>query len=175
MEEDDGYLASMLTQQAELDAEKELEEEEGLWDDQQAPSVRVPLEMEESDLYDDPNNVNNLARSVKWIPSYIKQENTGVDGNTYCFISTARGPLFSNMCQRQLCVINYLLKNPPHRRRILRTSQLVPTFDSEDNLTTLMERVKLTTDEVDIMEGARQDVGGMRVDAIPLDKVVLCD
>jgi hypothetical protein len=171
----DEYLESMLAEQDDLDAERELQEQqeqqEQQGDDapQDSPFAANPLE--ESDIYDDPNNVNNLARSMKWVPSDSKQENTDVDGSTYAFISLADGPILSKKCGEQIFMLNWLMRNPPHRRRIARTSQMVPAFDSDDNLTTLMERVKLSDDEIYIMEGAREDIGGMRVDAIPLDKV----
>jgi hypothetical protein len=69
-------------------------------------------------------------------------------------------------------MLNFLLETMPHRRRVLRTAHLVPSFDTEDMLTGLVERVKLSQDVMDIMEGERADIGGTRVDSIPFHKVI---
>jgi hypothetical protein len=182
----DAYVDEMLSQQAGMDAdewggaeppatlddaEPEVDQvkDSAMYDDA-VPEVDL---LKESAIYDDPSNVNNLGRTAKWVPSESRQANTDRDGNMWAFISRADGPMFSAKCKQQIMVLNYLLATLPHRKRLVRTQNLVPTFDSEDILTGLVERIALTTDEIDLMEGSRDDIGAMRVDAIALDRV--CD
>jgi hypothetical protein len=163
MDEDD-YVMNMIEREAVIDEENFGSQQRGVSQDGRAL-------VEESNLYDDPNNVNNLSRVAKWLPTEWHQENTNRDGNMTVFISRADGPMWSAKCKEQIMALNYIMQNAPHRRRVLRTGTLVPTFDSDEKLTVIMERTSLSPDDMDIMQGARDDIGNTRVDAIPLDKV----
>jgi hypothetical protein len=165
---EDDYLGQMLQQQASIDEDEQ--DSQNCDATQEEPDNTL---LEDSNMYNNPSNVNNLGRTAKWIPSESQQENTNKDGNMFAFVSQADGPMLSAKCKQQIMVLNYILETMPNRKRVLRTSSLVPTFDSDDVLTTLVERVVLSSDEMDLMEGARDDIGSTRVDAIPLDKV--CD
>jgi hypothetical protein len=125
------------------------------------------------DLMDDINNFNNQSRSFKWTPKTRNKCNTKNDGAMYGFLSPADGPMLSAKAKEQIMVLNFILETMPHQRRILQTPTLVSSFDSDGIMTLLMERVTMTKNEIDIMQGARDDMGNMRVDSIPLDKV--CD
>jgi hypothetical protein len=166
---DDSYIDEAINQEAAIDDEATQDHEPYIDDD--AGTARDLLA--ESDIYNDPNNVNNMGRTAKWVLSEEHQENTSIDGNTYCFISRADGPMLGPMCKKAIMALTWVLETAPHRKNVHRTSNLIPSFDSEDRLTGLVERKMLTLDETDLMEGARDDVGEMRVDAIPLSRV--CD
>ena len=71
--------------------------------------------------------------------------------------------------------LNFVLETPVHKKRVLNTSSLVATFNSENQVETLVERTPLTDNERDVITGARDDIKDMRVDSIPIDTVRLCD
>lgn len=119
------------------------------------------------------DNSNNNSRTFKWTPIETVQKNTVRDGYTYVFISPAEGPMLSAKAKEQVMVLNYLLETPPHKKRIVSTSSLVATFNSDQHLETLVEKIILDTNEIAIMRGGREDIGTMRVDCIPLNMVSL--
>ena len=168
MEDDsqgDNFIEKSLATEAEIDTEANGNRQDADDDGQDGD----PLE--ESWMYNNINNCNNMSRFGKWVPSERVQENTSSDGYIYTFISPADGPMLSPKSKEQVMVLNYLLQTPPHRRRILNTSSLVATFTSDGYLETLVQHVPLTEDEQDVMEGAREDIGNKRVDCIPLNQV----
>jgi hypothetical protein len=191
MEDDDSYVADAINQEASIDAENQATQYSMDDVDRVSPADpdagqqatqdsmndgdRVSPEdlLAESDIYNDPQNVNNMGRTAKWIRSEEHQENTSIDGNTYAFVSRADGPMLGSMCKKVIMALTWVLETSPHRRNILRTADLIPSFDSEDRLVSLVERRILSDTEMDLMEGARDDIGAMRVDAIPLTRV--CD
>jgi len=186
-DENDSYIDDAITQEAAIDDEAAQDYEPApdndaiLQDDETQDPEPAPDDdaggarhlLAESDLYNDPNNVNNMGRTAKWVVSEEHQQHTPVDGNTYGFISRADGPMLGSTCKKTIMALTWVLETAPHRKNVHRTSTLIPSFDSEDRLSGLMERKVLTNDEMDIMEGARDDIGEMRVDAIPLSRV--CD
>jgi hypothetical protein len=166
------YVDEMIMDQAEID--KEQNEMEGTqMSEENFGGTPVCSLLNESMIYDNPCNVNNLSRSAKCLLDESGHANTERDGNMWAFVSRADGPMFSAKCKEQIMVLNYITETMPHRRRLLRTASLIPTFDSEDVMTNLVERIVLSNDELDIIEGTRDDIGGMRVDRIPLEKI--CD
>jgi hypothetical protein len=117
------------------------------------------------------DNSNNSSRTFKWTPVETVQENTERDGYTYAFISQAEGPMLSAKAKEQIMVLNYVLETPPSRERVMATAFLVPKFNSDNQLESLVERIPLSTTESVCMKGVQQDAARKRVDCIPFDMV----
>jgi hypothetical protein len=176
---EENNIAELLATEAAMDAENRVDAEQGYYEDAEMSDVieRIgpcPLALEElvQCIPDDAlDNSNNNSRTFKWTPIETVQQNTIRDGYTYVFISQAEGPMLSAKAKQQVMVLNYLLETPPTKKRVVNTSTLIATFNSDNRLETLVEKVVLDSLTMDIMVGGREAVGTMRVDAIPLHQV----
>jgi hypothetical protein len=156
-----------------------IDEENDRWDDMSdeggGDTYRAPL-LGESIDFNESSNSNNQSLCFKAILDSglirLSQVNTVRDGCSLSFISEATGPMLSMKAKEQIMAINYALQTKPHRRRVMCTNTLVPTFDSDNMMISMVERVFLSDEEMDIMQGGRDDIGCMRVDCIPLEKVI---
>jgi hypothetical protein len=138
--------------------------------DEEEEEQRMLETMLKMQLYNDPDNCNNLSRNIRVITHISDaQVHPDYDGFIYCFTSPAEGPTLSRMAWLQIMCLLHIITSPVPESCVLETDFLKPTFNKHKFLEKISKRIPLNSDEARETRKTRKELNAQELQDMPFD------